>query len=500
MGDDALHVLLMSDLHHAANEDDASPIASRRSGFAPLLLRKALARLRFDGAAPDVLVLLGDLAEHPTRADLTPIAEEARRSDARVIAVPGNHDYAPDLYRELFGGEPGLRQIGGYGFLSFWDAYNERDETERCVEGLALPRETARQHPDLTLVALQHNPLYPEIESDYPFMPLNADAIRASYARAGVALSVSGHYHAGQAPAECDGVRYHTLGAGCEGPFHFTHIVLAGRDAEIRARHLALDASGVWDCHCHTQMAYCATTSEVPLSLELARALRASGVCLTEHSFQLYFDESDAWSYRWKADLEMVREAWRAGSGRMRRYRALVQPLRERFAAPDFAVGIGLEVDVLADGSLLVADDDREGWDILVGAVHEIHDYRAGHTQAEAERVFMRDVERLLSHPIDVLAHPFRWFRRKKLTVPRHLYADVATLLAERGVAAEVNYHTNTPDVRFYEECLARGVKISFGSDTHEIEEAGEFHPHLRLLREAGVDSTRLPDVMFVPR
>jgi histidinol phosphatase-like PHP family hydrolase/calcineurin-like phosphoesterase family protein len=499
MDDGQLHVLFMSDLHFAASAADRSAIPTRQSEFGPILLRKAIARLQYCGVTPDVIVLLGDLVEKPTRQDLGPIAEAGRCSGARLIAVPGNHDYAPDLYRELFDSEPGLCEVGPYGFLSFWDEFNDRDETERSAEGLALPGEVARARRDLIRVALQHNPIYPDIDCKYPYMPLNAEAIRMSYRGARVALSVSGHYHGGQPASELGGVTYHTLGAGCESPFRFTHVVLDGRNADVRPLHLRLDEPGVWDCHCHTQMAYCATTSEVPLSLELARELGVAGVCLTEHCFQLYFERKYSWSYRWKSDLAMVHDTWREGRGRMGAYRELVAPLRERYAAGPLDLRVGLEVDLLCDGSLLIAPEDRDGLDILVGAVHEIHDYQPGASQAQAERLFMRDVERLLVHPIQILAHPFRWFRRKKLPAPRHLHAEVAALLAEHGVAAEINYHTNAPDVAFYEECLARGVKISFGSDTHAIEEAGEFYPHLQVLMRAGGDGVSLADVLYRP-
>jgi histidinol phosphatase-like PHP family hydrolase len=134
-----------------------------------------------------------------------------------------------------------------------------------------------------------------------------------------------------------------------------------------------------------------------------------------------------------------------------------------------------------------------------VGAVHEIHDYHAGCTQAEAERIFMRDVEVLLSHPISVLAHPFRWFRRKHLAVPKRQFKEVASRLAGRSVAAEINFHTNTPDAAFYEECLACGAPISFGSDTHEMEEAGECFPHLRLMRSLGCDDDAIRKVLYRP-
>jgi len=56
--------------------------------------------------------------------------------------------------------------------------------------------------------------------------------------------------------------------------------------------------------------------------------------------------------------------------------------------------GHRLEVDLLDDGGLLLAPEDREGWDVLIGAIHALcGSPKYGATQAEAERMYMRYVE-----------------------------------------------------------------------------------------------------------
>jgi histidinol phosphatase-like PHP family hydrolase len=179
----------------------------------------------------------------------------------------------------------------------------------------------------------------------------------------------------------------------------------------------------------------------------------------------------------------------------MPEYRAHVRSLRGE------SVRAGLEVDLRADGSLLLAEEDREGWDLLVGAVHAIPGVdRASTTQAQAEQLFLREVERLCRQPIQVLAHPFRFFRRAGLECPVHLYGTVADELAQHGVAAEVNFHVNDPDPRFVEACLSRGVRIALATDSHDPAEVGELYPHLRVLREAGVRDRDLVDVLYRPQ
>jgi histidinol phosphatase-like PHP family hydrolase len=103
---------------------------------------------------------------------------------------------------------------------------------------------------------------------------------------------------------------------------------------------------------------------------------------------------------------------------------------------------------------------------------------------------------RLLACPIQILAHPFRFFLREHMEVPSHLFPVIADLLAQHNVAGEVNFHTNRPDPGFVRECVKRGVKIALGSDGHDIVETGEFAPHLRVLEEAGIKREDLASVL----
>jgi histidinol phosphatase-like PHP family hydrolase len=98
-----------------------------------------------------------------------------------------------------------------------------------------------------------------------------------------------------------------------------------------------------------------------------------------------------------------------------------------------------------------------------------------------------------------VLAHPFRFFTRKGLRKPEHLYPVIAERLAARGVAAEINFHSNDPEPAFFRECLKRGVRLALGSDAHELAEAGDMAPHLRLLESLGLSPQELPRVLFRP-
>ncbi len=506
MPDTALDILVISDLHTQA-WNHTCVAEERGCFFGPLLLHKALQRLRHEGISPDLLIILGDVVEDG-EADgaeeaLLAVVNAARESGLPFLAVPGNHDGDPERFAEVFDCTPGLHEFGGYGFMLFRDEFGEGNLATRPPDGLRLPGDVASQRPGLPLVALQHNPLHPPIASDYPYVLANADAVLSGYEDAGVILSLSGHYHAGQAAHRRGNVVCCSVPAACDSPFRFVHVRLRGREVDQVQEHaLRLDTPGLVDVHCHTEYAYCGTTVVAERNVEISRAMGIHGLCLIEHAFQLYFDRDDAWSYRWQTDLALARRAWTSGRGRMPAYRKFAEKLRDGY------VRVGLEVDLRADGSLLLAEEDREGWDLLVGAIHRIPGFEKGRTStSEFETLFLREVEGLLAQPIQVLGHPFRFFVHSGLGSPLHLYKTVADMLFQSGVAAEVNFHgrttsacgVETPDPRFVEECLSRGVKIALGTDSHDLAEVGELAPHLRLLRQIGVRDADLPGVLYRP-
>lgn len=498
MSEPSLTLLAISDLHYTGLSRQTAQPPPLRGELARALLSKLFLRLAHMGVKPDLTVLLGDLIESGTdrnaELDLLTLYGELSRSRIPVLALPGNHDTDAAGFNALFDTQPGLHEIGGYGFVVYNDSYNDAHECARTEEALALTKRLAEQHPGLPLVALQHSPIYPAIDSHYPYRPTNTAEIMDSFQKAGVILSLSGHFHKGQKARLHEGVLYHTVPALCEQPFRFSLIRLNGTRVEIEELSLAMQVPNIVDVHCHTEHAYCGTTVDTATCIALSQALGVSTLCVTEHAFQLYFEKNPAMSFKWQADPARVEHVWSSpGRHRMAAYRRFAEKIRSPF------VRIGLEVDLFDNGRLLLAPEDAAAdWDILIGAVHFIQDFVPGKTsQQEAEALFIRDVERLVDHPIAVLAHPFRFFPRNRLEVPRHLFPAVAGLLADSGVAAEVNFHTNVPEPDFIRLCAEKGVKIALASDTHEIAETGEFWPHVNLLRQAGITPKMFPDVLF---
>ena len=80
--------------------------------------------------------------------------------------------------------------------------------------------------------------------------------------------------------------------------------------------------------------------------------------------------------------------------------------------------------------------------------------------------------------------------------VPSNLFPRIVALLAKHRVAAEINFHIQETTPEFVESCLEAGVKLVFGSDSHNLYEVGEFYPHLELIRRCGITATDLPNIL----
>ncbi|MCK5114693.1 MAG: hypothetical protein KAR11_08035 [Phycisphaerae bacterium] len=253
--------------------------------------------------------------------------------------------------------------------------------------------------------------------------------------------------------------------------------------------HTSISAAPVFDIHTHTQFAYCAQDVTAEAVIAKSREKNLAGVAITEHSPQLYCLRDDFWCAKHLFDQKL----WRSPlHSRMPEFRREIFPLRSEF------VSIGFEVEVDSCGDLVILDEDRADAEFLIGAVHWVNCDTTGLTPAAETLAFMKTCEQLLAGGVDILAHPWRYFGRAKLPVPKELYTELADMLAATGTAAEINYHTNAPDPEFFAMCIDRGVKIAIGSDSHNMSEAGEFGGHLETLALAA-DGKDISPLIFTP-
>ncbi|MDD4101390.1 MAG: metallophosphoesterase [Kiritimatiellae bacterium] len=498
MSDRKLTILAVADLHYTGLARQTAQPPQVRGELARIMLKKVFLRLKHMDVHPDLTLVLGDVLENGNgrnaQLDNVSIYSELLLSNIPFLAVPGNHDGDQKTFDEFFDHPQNFYKTGGYGFILYADSYKDSHDCARSETDLLRTLTLAKENPGIPLIAVQHPPIYPPIDSHYPYRPTNSAEIIDSFKKVGVILSLSGHYHKGQKPRTHEGVLYHTVPALCEAPYRFSLIRLEGTNIEIEDLSLSMQMPNIIDVHSHSEFAYCGTTVDTAACIALSQSLGVSTLCVTEHAFQLYFEKRCAMGFHWQNDPAIVQEVWaNPERGRMLNFRRFANKIRSPF------VKVGLEVDLYDNGKLLLAPEDMTAdWDIIIGSVHYVQGFVPGKTsQKEAESLFMRDIEHLLNHDINVLAHPFRFFTRNRLSPPKHLYPVVASLLADCGIAAEVNFHINHPDADFIKACFEKGVHIALASDAHDLAESGEFWPHVNLLKQAGITPKMYPDALF---
>jgi DNA polymerase (family 10) len=198
------------------------------------------------------------------------------------------------------------------------------------------------------------------------------------------------------------------------------------------------DLKGVLHCH--------STWSDGTNSIEeMADAARAMGL----HYLGLC-DHSRAAAYAGGMSIERVKEQHQA-----------IDALNAK-SGKRFRVLKGIEVDILADGSLDFPDEVLASFDLVVASVHSRFNLQAAE---QTERMI-----RAVSNPyVDILGHPTGRLLLTRDPYPLDLFA-VIDAAAERGVAVEINAHPHRLDLdpAGLRHGLAKGMKTSVNPDAHE--------------------------------
>ncbi len=171
---------------------------------------------------PDLVIFAGDLLNDPVRTDLLPAASlHLARLHAPLIALPGNHAPAPEIFYRTIPRPPEYLDVGGIRFIPFYCA-PERP----CYNTFRTPEETERMcrlaHEFQRIsVSVQHVPLFRPGQGGSRYNYENADALLDAMRDANIRLTLSGHYHAGMKPVSDGFTTAIAAPALCEMPFRF---------------------------------------------------------------------------------------------------------------------------------------------------------------------------------------------------------------------------------------------------------------------------------------
>lgn len=486
-----IKIAAIADTHYEPHRNILSP--SQRGEIADILLLRAVHRINRI-IRPDLTVILGDIhnagGTPAGMKQLERMRETAALLKSPWLIIPGNHDAPPELFYSVFPRPAETTDINGMRFVSFLDPEEPGFNARRTEYDLARMKK-ARDGWHGQIVMLQHVPLFPPGRVNCPYNYVNADDIITAMRQNDIVLAISGHYHEGFELVNDAGMNFLAAPALCQSPFSFLEIDIVNGKVTVTRHDLRLpEKLNLWDMHVHTQFAYCSENMEVVRSMALAQDFGLAGLTFMEHSGQLYFDNDTYCGYACLTD------GIASAQKQNERMSAYLSSLDKAGCRPQ---NTGLEADCCFDGSLLLRSSDRNRVRYLMGSIHALPTLQ--NPQPNMETIcneFLNLTASLVRSKIDILAHPLRVFARAKLEVPDSLFDPVIRLLKESGVAAEINFHTQTSDPEFFRRCLAAGVKLALGSDAHNLYEIGEFTPHLALLRDCGFDGD-LKEILLNP-
>jgi DNA polymerase (family 10) len=132
---------------------------------------------------------------------------------------------------------------------------------------------------------------------------------------------------------------------------------------------------------------------------------------------------------------------------------------------PEIRILRGMEVDILADGTLDLEDELLAELDVVLASVHSRLDLPA---TEQTERIL-----RAVRHPqVSILAHPTGRLINRRDAMDFDL-EEVLRCAAEQGVVVELNAHPDRLDLKDTQLLRARelGLRISLGTDAHHVDD-----------------------------
>jgi DNA polymerase (family X) len=220
--------------------------------------------------------------------------------------------------------------------------------------------------------------------------------------------------------------------------------------------------------HCHTDASDGTETLET-----MANATR-------ERSFQ-YFgvaDHSKSAHYASGLSLEQIDEQHREADRLNRKF------------GKEFRILMGIESDILADGSLDYPDDVLESFDFVVASIH-------GRFKLDRKAQTDRLLRAVANTHTTILGH---MTGRQLMRRPGY-DIDVEKVLracAKHGVAVEINAHPWRLDLdwRWHQAALEFGCMMSINPDAHSIRELDNMRWGVEMARKGGVPPDRVLNAM----
>ena len=130
---------------------------------------------------------------------------------------------------------------------------------------------------------------------------------------------------------------------------------------------------------------------------------------------------------------------------------------------PGLRILKGIEVDILADGSLDLKDDILKECEVVIASVHS-------RFNMEAEEMTRRIIKALRNPNVNILAHP-----TGRLILEREAYKvnlrEVIQTAIDEGVVLEINAYPDRLDLKDVDARMAKemGAKLAISTDAHHV-------------------------------
>ncbi|MCX7682912.1 MAG: DNA polymerase/3'-5' exonuclease PolX [Anaerolineae bacterium] len=180
--------------------------------------------------------------------------------------------------------------------------------------------------------------------------------------------------------------------------------------------------------------------------LEMARAAQAAGLeyaVVTDHSYSLGITRG-------------------VSAAALRRQRAEIEEVN-RLMGGTFRLLAGVEVEMRADGTLDLPDEELAGLELVVAAIHS-------GLRGERERLTARMLAAIRNPHVDIIAHPTGRLIGEREEADLDMEA-IFRAAAEHGTALEINGYTHRLDLNdvHVRRAVELGVTLVISSDAHDV-------------------------------
>ncbi|MGY5875191.1 MAG: PHP domain-containing protein [Candidatus Thorarchaeota archaeon] len=162
----------------------------------------------------------------------------------------------------------------------------------------------------------------------------------------------------------------------------------------------------------------------------------------------------------------------RKGFGAINARRREIEDMR--LANPSIRILDAAEVDIESNGKMASVAGGMDQFDLVIGSVHH----------SGGSRMWASTIEKVLqNYNFDILGHWDGYLT----SYSKEDAERVASILAEKKVAVELNLRYETEHEDFFEMAKDQGCMFTLGSDSHSVNTIGQLDRQIKIARSLGL-------------